>query len=109
MVCRSRLAGLARGAVQCVLKEHGALVPALPSAPCSPAAPCALSGPPGPSLLIDSHHLLRPFASSAAAPLNTEAIKELRARTGAPMKDVKAALEAANWDMGTRKLPRVLK
>lgn len=37
----------------------------------------------------------------AAAPGNQlQLIKELRERTGAPMTDVKAALQAAGWDLG---------
>ena len=36
-----------------------------------------------------------------AAPSNQlQLIKELRERTGAPMTDVKTALQAANWDLG---------
>lgn len=38
-----------------------------------------------------------------AAPSNQlQLIKELRERTGAPMTDVKTALQAANWDLGTQ-------
>ena len=41
--------------------------------------------------------LLRGFA---AAPNQMALIKELRERTGAPITDVKAALKAAEWDLG---------
>lgn len=42
------------------------------------------------------------LASAAGSRKGEEmaAIKELRARTGAPVKDVKAALETANWQIG---------
>lgn len=43
--------------------------------------------------------LLRGFA---AAPNQMALIKELRERTGAPITDVKAALTAAEWDLGAR-------
>ena len=37
------------------------------------------------------------------APANQlQLIKDLRERTGAPMTDVKTALQAANWDLGAR-------
>ena len=37
----------------------------------------------------------------AAAPNNMALIKQLREQTGAPIADVKSALQAADWDLGT--------
>lgn len=46
--------------------------------------------------------ILRCFA---AAPSNQMAlIKQLREQTGAPIADVKSALQQAEWDLGTLKL-----
>lgn len=43
-----------------------------------------------------------------AAPSNQlQLIKELRERTGAPMTDVKTALQAANWDLGKQDISRM--
>lgn len=46
---------------------------------------------------VGSLQQLRCFA---AAPSQLQLIKELRERTGAPMSDVKTALQAAGWDLG---------
>jgi hypothetical protein len=37
----------------------------------------------------------------AAAPNNMALIKQLREQTGAPIGDVKSALQQADWDLGT--------
>ena len=37
----------------------------------------------------------------AAAPNNLALIKQLREQTGAPIADVKSALQQADWDLGT--------
>ena len=42
----------------------------------------------------------RVFSSGLQKKDEMAAIKELRARTGAPVKDVKAALESAEWQIG---------
>ena len=44
----------------------------------------------------------RLFSSGLQKKDEMAAIKELRARTGAPVKDVKAALEAAEWQIGEK-------
>lgn len=44
------------------------------------------------------HLLLRAFAAGPSNQMSL--IKELRERTGAPVSEIKAALQAAEWDMG---------
>lgn len=43
---------------------------------------------------------LRGLAAAAAPSNQMQLIKQLREETGAPIGDVKAALQSANWDLG---------
>ena len=45
---------------------------------------------------------LHGFRAFAAASSNIKAVKELREKSGAPISDVKAALEETKYDIGVR-------
>lgn len=49
----------------------------------------------------------RRFSVEASSIDQVSLIKQLRERTSAPIKDVKAALIGSNWDIGINPLPKV--
>ena len=51
---------------------------------------------------------LRRFSVEASSADRMSLIKQLRERTSAPIKDVKAALIDCNWDIGINSIPKIM-
>ena len=98
-LCSSQLlAYFQPGAISCIRRPEFA--PVLPTR--------SMSGRPLQALLSKFSPWLGRALFSSVGGAELAAIKQLRERTGAPMKDVKGALVASGWELGKTRCQCVL-